>query len=370
MIQEQQELIKLLQEQKKVLIQECQAAGRTLPQIVMEHSTPKTSVMMSSLHSHPQSFPPHPPQKQRQSKVVHRVASHPVSLPPPPPLQVQQPPSTQLPPSSLHSMHQGPILSPPMSQHPPPPVYPNVSPESCTPPSHLTAPVHKQPLKQQQQQNQQPSSQQQLPPYTPPSLHPQHLKHLPPPTSILPVASSQHNVSLGMNMMTSSSMVFSSQCPPILTAAGVQMLLPGGSSNTFLSNQPPHPAAAPPIPQTGGMPMMSNIGRTSSVSQSEMMPPPGALVATSRQPFGANDHLRTDPNPIMRDLTFSPLTSSEFKELEQQNMASFTTNPMVPFDAFPDDLENIVNIAGGLPTAGYGVGVLEEDSKPPQLDLR
>ena len=160
----------------------------------------------------------------------------------------------------------------------------------------------------------------------------------------------------------------------IIVAAGVQMLLLGGSSNNFLSNQPPRPPhpAAPSIPQTGGMPMVSNMGRTPSVSQGagDMMPPPGALLATSRQPFGANDQLRTDPNPIMRDLTFSPLTSSEFKELEQQNMASFTTNPMAPFDAFPDDLENIVNIAGGLPTAGYGVGVLEEDSKPPQLDLK
>lgn len=150
-------------------------------------------------------------------------------------------------------------------------------------------------------------------------------------------------------------------------------MLPGGASNPFLSNQPPRPPhPAPPIPPTRGMPMVGNIGHTSSVSQGagEMMPPPGALMTTSRQPFGANDQLRTDPNPIMRDLTFSPLTSSEFKELERQNLASFSTNPMAPFDAFPDDLENIVNIAGGLPTAGYGVGVLEEDSKPPQLDLR
>ena len=372
-IQEQQEVIKLLQEQRKALIQECQTAGLTLPQIVMENLTPNTSVAMSSLLSHPQSFPPHPPnaapppQQQQQSKIVHHVASHPISLPPPPPpLQIQQPSSsTQLPPSSHHSMHQGPVLSPPMSQHPPL-VYPNVSPENCTPPQQLPAPAHKPQLKQQQQQKQQASSQQQLPPYTPPSLHPQHLNHLPPPPSLHPVASSQHSVSLAMTVMSSSAMAFS-QRPPV-SAAGIQMMLPGGASNTFVSNQPPRP----PLPPTGGMSMVGNIGHTSSVSQGagEMMPPPGALMATSRQPFGTSDQLRTDPNPIMRDLTFSPLTSSEFKELERQNLASFSTNPMATFDAFPDDLENIVNIAGGLPTAGYGVGVLEEDSKPPQLDLR
>ena len=166
-----------------------------------------------------------------------------------------------------------------------------------------------------------------------------------------------------------------SQRPPVAAAAvaGMQMMLPGGSSNTFVSNQAPRPSRpAPPLLPTGGVPMVGNIGRTSSVSQGagEMIPPPGALMATSRQPFGTSDQLRADPNPIMRDLTFSPLTSSEFKELERQNLASFSTNPIATFDAFPDDLENIVNIAGGLPTAGYGVGVLEEDSKPPQLDLR
>lgn len=99
----------------------------------------------------------------------------------------------------------------------------------------------------------------------------------------------------------------------------------------------------------------------------------GASHMTTSQPFRSGDHLRTDQSPLIRDLTFSPLTSSEFKELERQNLASYSTNPMAAFDAFPDDLENIVNIAGGLPTgsgAGYGVGVLEEDNKPPQLDLR
>ena len=94
---------------------------------------------------------------------------------------------------------------------------------------------------------------------------------------------------------------------------------------------------------------------------------------TSGQLFGNSDQLRTDPSPMIRDLTFSPLTSSEFKELERQSLSTYSTNPMVAFDLFPDELDNIVNIAGGLPTgsgAGYGVGVLEEDNKPPQLDLR
>ena len=379
-IQEQQEIIKLLYEQRKALIQEYQTAGLTLPQIVMENLTPSTSVAMSSLHTHPQSFPPHPPnappppqQQQQQSKVIHHVPSRPVSQPPPPlpPPQIQQPASsTQLPPSSLHSMHQGPVLSPPMSQHPPP-IYPNVSPESCTPPPHLTAPVHKQQLKQQQTQ-QASSQQQQLPPYPPPPLHPQHINHLPPPPSLHPAVSVQHSISPAMTVMSSSSMAFS-QRPPV-AAVHTQMMLPGGAaSNTFLNQAP-----RPPLPPSGGMAMLGNIGRTSSVSQGgDMMAPPGAgggpPIMATRQPFGTNNQLRTDPSPILRDLTFSPLTSSEFKELERQSLASYSTNPMAAFDTFPDDLENIVNIAGGLPTgsgAGYGVGVLEEDNKPLQLDLR
>ena len=104
-----------------------------------------------------------------------------------------------------------------------------------------------------------------------------------------------------------------------------------------------------------------------------MQQQPGTSHMSSRQPFGTDDQLRTDASPMIRDLTFSPLTSSEFKQLERQSLASYSTNPMAAFDAFPDDLDNIVNIAGGLPTgsgAGYGVGVLEEDNKPPQLDLR
>ena len=387
LINEQRELIELLQDQKKALIQECQTAGVTLPQIVMENLTPDTSASMSSLHSHPQSFPPHPPNtlhphqhQQQQSKVVHHVASNPVPRPPHSLPQIQQSSSSskQPPPSAAHhSMQQGPVLSPPMSQHPPPPVYPNVSPENCTPPPHLS---HKP-----QQQNQQAPSQQ-LPPYAPSSLHPQHINHLPPPPSIRPVASSQHSVSSAMTVMSSSGSMAFSQCPAIpASVAGMQMMLPG---NTFLSNHHPrpphshsHPHATAPIPPPRGMPMLANIGPAASMSQgaSELMPPPvgggglPGLMSSRQQPFGASDLVRTDPSPIMRDLSFSPLTSSEFKELERQSLASYSTNPMAPFDAFPEDLENIVNIAGGLPTgsgAGYGVGVLEEDNKPPQLDLR
>ena len=144
------------------------------------------------------------------------------------------------------------------------------------------------------------------------------------------------------------------------------MMVPG--SNAFL-NQPSrsHPHLPP-----SGMPMLGNVVRP-AVSQGDLMQQsqPRGHHMTSRQPFGNSDQLRTDP--MIRDLTFSPLTSSEFKELERQSLSTYSTNPMAAFDPFPDDLDNIVNIAGGLPTgsgAGYGVGVLEEDNKPPQLDLR
>ena len=67
----------------------------------------------------------------------------------------------------------------------------------------------------------------------------------------------------------------------------------------------------------------------------------------------------------MREFTFSPLTSSDFKDLERQNL----------MDPFPEDLENILDIAG-LPTgsgAGYGVGVAEDEElsrSPLRLDFR
>ncbi len=62
------------------------------------------------------------------------------------------------------------------------------------------------------------------------------------------------------------------------------------------------------------------------------------------------------------DISFSPLTSSDFKKLEREN-----------YDPFPEDLENI-DIAG-LPTGsggGYGVGVSEEEElirSPLRIDI-
>ena len=326
MIQEQQEHIKLLQEQRKALIQECQTAGVKLPQIVVDNVSPNSSVAVS-VHSHPQAFAATPSLSQ-QSKVVHHVASRPVSQlqPLPLPPQAQQPLSTvpQLPPSSHHSLHQGPVLSPPMPQHPPPSIYPGVSPENCNPPARLPGPGHKPQLKtqnqsQQQQQQQQASQQQQqqLPPY-PPQIH-AHMNHLQLPTMH---QSSSRSVSPGMNVISSSNSMIYSQQPP-----QVQMLVP--CTNTFVS-QPPRPHAAPPLPPPlppSGMPMLSNIVRP-SVSQADMMQPhPGAPHMSSRQPFGGNDPLRSEPSPMIRDLTFSPLTSSEFKELEGQSLASYSYKP-------------------------------------------
>ena len=70
----------------------------------------------------------------------------------------------------------------------------------------------------------------------------------------------------------------------------------------------------------------------------------------------------------MEGITFSPLTSSEFRELEHKDPSpGFSSLVMRTYD---EELSNILDIAG-LPTgsgAGYGVGVADDEL--PALDLR
>lgn len=68
----------------------------------------------------------------------------------------------------------------------------------------------------------------------------------------------------------------------------------------------------------------------------------------------------------MEGLTFSPLTSGEFREIDQKP-PGYSALLMRTYD---EELNNILDIAG-LPTgsgAGYGVGVADDEL--PALDLR
>ena len=94
-------------------------------------------------------------------------------------------------------------------------------------------------------------------------------------------------------------------------------------------------------------------------------------VLASKTSYPPNEAIGTSTSPTPANLMFSPLTPGEFITNEPQNIPSYSPNPYEPF---PDELDNILNIAG-LPTgsgAGYGVGVLEEELplNRPQLDLR
>lgn len=70
----------------------------------------------------------------------------------------------------------------------------------------------------------------------------------------------------------------------------------------------------------------------------------------------------------MEGLTFSPLTSSEFREIDHKDQPpGYSALLMRSYD---EELNSILDIAG-LPTgsgAGYGVGVADDEL--PALDLR
>ena len=71
----------------------------------------------------------------------------------------------------------------------------------------------------------------------------------------------------------------------------------------------------------------------------------------------------------MEGLTFSPLTSSEFREIESKDQQPPGYSALL-MRSYDEELSNILDIAG-LPTgsgAGYGVGVTDDEL--PALDLR
>ena len=104
--------------------------------------------------------------------------------------------------------------------------------------------------------------------------------------------------------------------------------------------------------------MAQLITTTSPILQSQMSPV-GPLQACYPKPDGQ----RTASLP---GLTFSPLTSNEFREIDQKP-PGYSALVMKTYD---EELSNILDIAG-LPTgsgAGYGVGVADDEL--PALDLR
>ena len=91
----------------------------------------------------------------------------------------------------------------------------------------------------------------------------------------------------------------------------------------------------------------------------------------NRQPFiggGGPKSVQGSPAMLIDDLTFSPLTSGELKELEQP-----PGYPAPSLVSFNDDLDSILLSMPSGSGAGYGVGVKEEElshGSSLQIDLR
>ena len=228
-------------------------------------------------------------------------------------------------------------------------------------------------LAQQQQQPQGTSntSPQQLPPQGPAPRMPYPTHTPPPPPS--------HALTL-------------SQPPPssptqVISPAMSKPHPPAYTSHSSLHRPPPHPPHLPhghhlvastmcrpsllphgPVlgghPYSHGVPSsQSSIGQlttsTAQISHSQVSP-----MGPHQTVYSTTDTQRTIS--FMEGLTFSPLTSGEFREIDQKP-PGYSTLLMRTYD---EELNNILDIAG-LPTgsgAGYGVGVADDEL--PALDLR
>ena len=252
----------------------------------------------------------------------HHVGTH----APPPSLQPRLPQQSQavvsLPPPLPPIMpHHSQVLSPLMSQ-----VFPNVSPTNRTPPPPPTSQPHI------------PQPPTHLTPTPAPHMHLSSSS----PSSISISISGSQNVSLASNMQQQ----VTAHTPGMYNLhQQSQMQMISGASRLHAHNPGP-----------------SHLDMIS-----------GTHHISSGPPYITNEGVRTSSGSMISDLTFSPLTSSELKELEcPPNLVGSYLAPS--YDPIPDDLESILNITG-LPTgsgAGYGVGVMEEEvsKMPPQLDLR
>ena len=149
--------------------------------------------------------------------------------------------------------------------------------------------------------------------------------------------------------------------PPVSPSSVVSVTV---NPPPFTSVSPPNPHHPPPQPMhpTPSKSTVSHLQNPHLTTQFPLPPSQQASHALASYPStGAST------SPMMTNLAFSPLPPAEFVANDRQSLSSYSPNP---YD--PDELENILNIAG-LPTgsgAGYGVGVMEEEMVTPQLDLR
>ncbi len=176
----------------------------------------------------------------------------------------------------------------------------------------------------------------------PPSLHSSSQPLRPPQPSVSP-ALPRHPQMMPQHPLPPSVMS-NSQPPPLIQPQQIHYLQPSMSTGNTPQNISLSTVSAYPLPPQHFMPPRAM--RVSSIlmdqHHGQLMPP---------MPVG----MRTSSDPLP-DISFSPLNSSDFKKLERENVTS-------DYDPFPEDFENILDIAG-LPTgsgAGYGVGVSDED---------
>lgn len=120
---------------------------------------------------------------------------------------------------------------------------------------------------------------------------------------------------------------------------------------------PPHMVRVPnrfPLNQS----QMLMTGSHSGHAQNQ-----GPMSQARQQPYSKGVH--TSPPMLIDDLTFSPLTSSELKELEPPP-GVYPSHSLVTFSEDLDSILNLSMLSGS--GAGYGVGVKEEEL--PQVSLQ
>lgn len=250
--------------------------------------------------------------------------------------------SHQAPPTlSLHSVN--PIL--PSKTQLPLPAPPSLPPPltSCSLTSASPANVFSLPMVQQAYPNISPTNRTPPPP-PPPSTHiPPHARlpsRHPPAVSLVP-----HSSSCTIDTLHNS------------------------NNSTYPRLTPRHPGILPNHNQFIALnqSQMLVTGSHSRHAQNQLEASPMSHVTARQQPFIGGKNMQSSPAMLIDDLTFSPLTSGELKELEHPS-----GYPAPPLIAFNDDLDTILNLS--MPSgsgAGYGVGVKEEElSRGLQIDLR
>ena len=319
-IKEQRGLISALREKHKAILAECRVAGMKLSNSLVEESVAKHSGIPSCQVTPPPTS--QPPSITSHSKPILPIPAVQTHLPHPPPI----PTSSSLPPASPAN-----VFSPPMVQA----AYPNISPTNRTPPP-VAPPTSHTMLR--------------APPPPPPPLHP--------PVSIIPLSSS-------CSMEPIHSTISSTYQHPPHGPRGHMVGLPPNHTQFHQS----HTAAM----------MMSGSGHAGHAQNHMDTAVARAAVSLGQQqqhsqPFvsrGPGKNIQSPPM-LIDDLTFSPLTSGELKELEQPpgmgGPMGSTYAPPPPLVSFNEDLDSILNLSG----AGYGVGIKEEDlpQSSLQIDLR